>query len=89
MTLPTVIKPFTLVALTTLLVTGLFVTSLAFAQSDSTGSKQAESAPSTSETSPAKKRAPKTTSKPEQSEQVFKPSEEISEDLPVPFPIDI
>lgn len=32
---------------------------------------------------------PATNSQPDSSGRVFKPSEEISEDLPVPFPVDI
>ena len=38
---------------------------------------------------PEPPRQSKTTSKPESREGVFKPSEEISEDSPVPFPVDI
>ena len=38
---------------------------------------------------PEPPRESKTTRKPESREGVFKPSEEISEDSPVPFPVDI
>jgi len=63
-----------------------FVTSvtLVFAQqSSNTTIDQSSEQASSAETK--KKQSKKTKSK----ERVFKPSEEISEDLPVPFPVDI
>ena len=53
--------------------------------------QQNDSLPSTQQT---EKKKPSTEGnntqrKPEPKERVFKPSEEISEDLPVPFPVDI
>ena len=53
--------------------------------------QQNDSLPSTQQTEKNKPSTEdnRTKRKPEPKERVFKPSEEISEDLPVPFPVDI
>jgi len=69
------------------IVSTLLFTGLAFAQSeadDDSSDRELERV-----AIPEPPRPAKTTSKPESREEVFKPSEEISEDSPVPFPVDI
>ncbi len=74
-------------ALRAVIVSTLLFTGLAFAQSeadDDSSDRELERV-----AIPEPPRPAKTTSKPESREEVFKPSEEISEDSPVPFPVDI
>ena len=63
----------------------IFVVS--FALSGLTSAQEAESESTSKPQSQEETKQPAVKSKPK--EKVFKPSEEISEDLPVPFPVDI
>lgn len=73
-----------------IILTAMLFAGLVLAQSESPDStnRPSSSDDASAPTIPPAPNKP-TSSKPEPSERVFKPSEEISEDLPVPFPVDI
>lgn len=67
----------------------IFVLSLQVVNAQSSADSAETEQPKTNKSKEADKKAAANERKPKPNKQVFKPTEEISEDSPVPFPVDI